>query len=148
LDDLNYSSRRYDALAAYSDSKLYDVLFALELHRRLTAAGSPVRSVIAHPGIATTNLLSHRRVLSSGIVNFMMRFVANDVNRGALPTLFAATQDIPGGSYVGPDGFGGLKGRHPKVSKPSRAARNADTARRLWDLTAGLTAVDAPSGIH
>jgi NAD(P)-dependent dehydrogenase (short-subunit alcohol dehydrogenase family) len=140
LDDLNFESRRYRPLGAYSDSKLYDVLFALELQRRLTAAGSPVRSVIAHPGLAGTNLLSHRRVLSAGFG--VLGFMINDADHGALPTLFAATQDIPGGSYVGPDGPGAVKG-HPKVGKLSRAAHDADTARQLWELTAALTGVDA-----
>ena len=140
LDDLNFESRRYRPLAAYGDSKLYDVLFALELQRRLAASGSPVRSVIAHPGLAATNLLSHRPVLSAayGVLGFWI----NDADHGALPTLFAATQDVPGGSYVGPDGPGGVKG-HPKVGKLSRAARDADTARQLWDLSASLTGVDA-----
>ena len=141
LDDLNFKSRRYRPLAAYGDSKLYDVLFALELQRRLTAAGSSVRSVIAHPGLAATNLLSHRRVLSA-MLNHVLRPLVNDADRGALPTLFAATQDIPGGSYVGPDGPGAVKG-HPRVGKLSRAAHDPDTARQLWDLTARLTGVDA-----
>jgi NAD(P)-dependent dehydrogenase (short-subunit alcohol dehydrogenase family) len=146
LDDLNFESRRYGSLAAYCDSKLYDALFALELQRRLTAAGSPVRSLVAHPGIATTNLLSHRRVLAA-MEKHALGFMVNDADRGALPTLFAATQDIPGGSYVGPRGPGGFKG-HPKVGTLSRAARNADTAGRLWDLTTTLTGVGGASRIH
>ena len=140
LDDLNFKSRRYHALAAYSDSKLYDALFALELQRRLSAAGSSVRSVVVHPGVARTNLLTHKRVLSV-VAKYLIPFMFNDVDRGALPTLFAATQDIPGGSYVGPHGLGGFKG-YPKIDTLSRTARDADTARRLWDLTAGLTGVE------
>ncbi len=140
LDDLNFKSRRYHALAAYSDSKLYDALFALELQRRLSAAGSSVRSVVVHPGVARTNLLTHKRV-SSVVAKYLIPFMFNDVDRGALPTLFAATQDIPGGSYVGPHGLGGFKG-YPKIDTLSRTARDADTARRLWDLTAGLTGVE------
>jgi NAD(P)-dependent dehydrogenase (short-subunit alcohol dehydrogenase family) len=140
LDDLNFKSRRYHALAAYSDSKLYDALFALELQRRLSAAGSSVRSMVVHPGVARTNLLTHKRVLSV-VAKYLIPFMFNDVDRGALPTLFAATQDIPGGSYVGPHGLGGFKG-YPKIDTLSRTARDADTARRLWDLTAGLTGVE------
>jgi hypothetical protein len=57
---------------------------------------------------------------------------------GALPTLFAATQDLPGNSYVGPDGPGGIKG-HPKLGRPSRAARHGGNAAELWRATAALT---------
>jgi NAD(P)-dependent dehydrogenase (short-subunit alcohol dehydrogenase family) len=145
LDDLNFEVRRYRTFAAYGDSKLYDALFALELQRRLTASGSLVRSVIAHPGVAITNFASHRRELS--VANRLMGFMFNDADHGALPTLFAATQDIPGGSYVGPHGPAGIKG-YPKVATPSRAARDADTARRLWDLTASMTGIDTAQSVH
>jgi NAD(P)-dependent dehydrogenase (short-subunit alcohol dehydrogenase family) len=136
IDDLNWKIRRYNPNAAYCDSKLDVTLFALDLNRRLAAAGSPVRSFVAHPGIAPTNLLSHTGA-TAWLVN-RMRFMINDAERGALPTLYAATQDIPGGSYVGPDGIGSLKG-YPTLRKPSRAALDPQTARELWDVTAELT---------
>ena len=136
LDDLNWEKRRYNDLRAYSDSKLDDLLFTIELQRRLTAAGSSVRAIAAHPGIATTGLSTHAGGLTALITK--MRFLQNDAEHGALPTLYAATQDVPGGSYVGPDGIGSIKG-YPRVGKPSRAARNAETARELWDLSSRLT---------
>lgn len=135
-DDLNWDRRPYRPMDAYSDSKLDLILFSLELQRRLTASGSPVRSMVAHPGIATTTLASHS---ASNRIN-KLRFLLNDPAHGALPTLFAATQDLPGNSYVGPDGPGGIKG-HPKVGKPSRAARHTATAARLWNAAAALTGV-------
>jgi hypothetical protein len=64
--------------------------------------------------------------------------VQNNPEHGALPTLYAATQDVPGGSYVGPDGMASIKG-YPKIGKPSRAARNAGMARQLWDVSSRLT---------
>lgn len=67
-----------------------------------------------------------------------MTFLQNDAEHGAPPTLYAATQDVPGGSYVGPDGVGSIKG-YPKIGKPSRAARDADTGRQLWDVSSCLT---------
>jgi NAD(P)-dependent dehydrogenase (short-subunit alcohol dehydrogenase family) len=140
LDDLNWKTRRYNATAAYCDSKLDDVLFALELQHRLAGSGSRVRSMIAHPGIAATGLLAHRG-RSSALAMRAMRFMINDAEHGALPSLYAATQDIPGGSYVGPDGIGGIKG-NPEIGTPSRTARNPDIARKLWDATAGLTGTD------
>jgi NAD(P)-dependent dehydrogenase (short-subunit alcohol dehydrogenase family) len=137
-EDLNWQKRRYNALGAYCDSKLDDLLFAFELQRRLTAAGSSVRSIAAHPGIAATNLASHAGGLTALISK--MTFLQNDAEHGALPTLYAATQDVPGGCYVGPDGIASIKG-YPKIGKPSRAYRNAETARQLWDVASGLTGV-------
>ena len=142
-DDLNWRGRRYNATAAYCDSKLEVTLFALELNRRFTASGSRIRSLIAHPGIATTNLVSHVGGFP-GVMNRATRFMVNDAEHGALPTLYAASQDIPGGSYVGPDGFGGIKG-YPEVRKPSRAAADPESARTLWAATAELTGTGARS---
>jgi NAD(P)-dependent dehydrogenase (short-subunit alcohol dehydrogenase family) len=136
LDDLSWDTRRYSALGAYCDSKLADLLFAFELQRRLAAAGSSVLSVAAHPGIATTNLAAHAGGLTA-LIN-RLRFLQNDAEHGALPTLYAASQDVPGGSYVGPDGIAGIRG-YPRIGRPSRAARDAGTARRLWEVSAQLT---------
>ena len=142
LDDLNWEKRKYNELGAYCDSKLDDLLFAVELQRRLTASGSSVRSIIAHPGIATTSLASHARGISGKINNFS--FFLNDAEHGALPLLYAATQDVPGASYVGPNGLASIKG-YPKVRKPSGAARNPATARALWDVSASLTGTGSQS---
>ena len=135
LEDLNGQNRPYKAMDAYNDSKLNLVLFSTELQRRLTASGSPVRSVVAHPGIAATNLAGHS---AAGKVTSALRFLFNDAEHGALPSLFAATQDIPGNSYVGPGGFGSLKG-HPRIRRPAAAGLDTATAARLWTLTARLT---------
>jgi NAD(P)-dependent dehydrogenase (short-subunit alcohol dehydrogenase family) len=140
LDDLDWRTRRYKPSQAYADSKLAIVLFSLELQRRLTAAGSPVRSVLAHPGIATTTLAAHS---SSNWIN-RLGFLLNDPEHGALPTLYAATQDVPGNAYVGPDGPGSIKG-YPVVRTPSKAGLDVGLAARLWDVTAASTgiAIDA-----
>ncbi|WP_371484245.1 oxidoreductase [Kitasatospora sp. NBC_00315] len=136
-DDLNWKTRRYNATGAYCDSKLDVTVFAIELDRRLAASGSRVRSLLAHPGIAATNLTSHVGGFP-GVMNRTMRFMTNDAEIGALSTLYAAVEDIPGGSYVGPSGVGGIKG-FPAVGKPSRAALDPETARALWTATAALT---------
>ncbi len=140
-DDLNWKTRKYNATAAYCDSKLDVTLFAIELDRRLTASGSRVRSLLAHPGIAATNLTSHVGGFP-GFMNRAMRFMTNDAEIGALPTLYAAVEDIPGGSYVGPNGIGGIKG-YPAVRKPSRTALDPETARTLWTAAAALTGTGA-----
>ena len=138
LQDLNWDSRPYKPMDAYNDSKLQIVLYSLELQRRLSVAGSPVRSVLAHPGIATTSLAAHS---SSNAIN-RFSFLLNDPTHGALPTMYAATQDLPGNSYVGPDGPGSIKG-YPKVRKPGRTGSDIEAAAKLWDAVS--TAVGVPA---
>jgi NAD(P)-dependent dehydrogenase (short-subunit alcohol dehydrogenase family) len=137
LDDLKWRSRRYNAMRAYSDSKLANLLFTFELQAQLTEADSAVRAVTAHPGIARTNLAER----AGGPWPALDRYVGwlfNDAERGALPIEYAATQDVPGGSYVGPNGLGHLRG-YPEIHQPAKAARDSETARRLWRLSASLT---------
>jgi len=141
LADIDWRSRTYKPMQAYNDSKLEIVLFSLELQRRLDAAGSPVRSVLAHPGIATTTLAAHS---PAGRIN-SLKFLLNDPERGALPTLFAASQDVPGNAYVGPDGVGSIRG-YPAIGKPGKAGLDATAARQLWDATARLTGIGGSVG--
>ena len=137
LDDLNWRSRRYKSLQAYCDSKLANLLFILELQRQLTAAGSGVLAVAAHPGIATTNLTSHLSGIGAKLGKGV-KHLFNDAEHGALPTLYAATQDVPGACYAGPDGPAHLRG-YPEIGTPSKRARDPDLARQLWNLSARLT---------
>jgi NAD(P)-dependent dehydrogenase (short-subunit alcohol dehydrogenase family) len=138
LRDLDWRTRAYNPMQAYCDSKLAITLFSLELERRLTAAVSPVRSVLAHPGIATTTLAAHS---SANRIN-RLRFLLNDPEHGALPTLYAATQEVPGNAYVGPDGPGSVKG-YPIVRRPGKRGLDAEVARELWEATVALTGVGA-----
>jgi len=145
VDDLNWERRRYRAWAAYGQSKLANLLFTLELQRRLAAVGSSVRAYAAHPGYAATNLQSHTgNPISSMIMTAANRVVAQSDARGALPTLFAATQDLPGGSYVGPDGFHETRG-HPTLVGRSAAATDLDTAAALWTASEELTDTTFPA---
>jgi len=143
LDDLNWERGRYERWKAYGQSKLANLLFTLELERRLTAAGSPVRALAAHPGWSATHLQrrTENRVMD-GLMAVGNRLIAQSDESGALPTLYAATQDLPGGSYVGPDGPGEVRG-HPTLVSRSAAATDADTARRLWELSEELTGARA-----
>ena len=146
FDDLNWEGRPYKAWRAYGQSKLANLLFTAELQRRLTAAGSGVLATAAHPGYASTNLQFHsgRRVLDivSAVGN---RLLAQDEDGGALPTLFAATADIPGDSFAGPGGFMEQRGA-PKLVGRSGAAKDAAVARRLWDVSEQLTGTRFPLG--
>ena len=141
LADLDWRTRAYNPMQAYCDSKLEVVLFSLELQRRLTAAGSPVRSVLAHPGIATTTLAAHS---SANWIN-RLGLLLNDPEHGALPTLYAVTQDVPANAYIGPDGPGSIKG-YPIARHPGKSGLDAEVAGRLWEATAALTGVGAALG--
>jgi NAD(P)-dependent dehydrogenase (short-subunit alcohol dehydrogenase family) len=142
-DDLNADRRKYKALQAYRDSKLADILFTEQLQLRLDEARNPVRAMNAHPGIARTSLNAHVRGFTGWLSAQFMR-IFNDVDHGAYPTLYAATQDIPGGSYVGPDGLGHFRG-NPEVHRPGRVALNQhDLPRQLWDTSERITGVKFP----
>jgi NAD(P)-dependent dehydrogenase (short-subunit alcohol dehydrogenase family) len=144
LDDLNWERRPYQRWAAYGQSKLANLLFTLELQRRLAAARSPVRAMAAHPGYAATNLQSHTGdALQTAFMRFANVFIAQSERAGAEPTVYAATEDLPGGTYVGPGGPGEVRGR-PKVVGRSRAAMDETMARRLWERSEALTGVTFP----
>jgi len=141
FEDPNWQRRSYSPWGAYRQSKLANLLFTLELQRRLTLAGSPVRAAAAHPGYAATNL--HSRTGSAFQRAFMTvgnRLLAQSDEAGALPTLYAATMDVPLAAYAGPDGPGEGRGAPTLVGR-SAAASDADAAARLWRLSEALTGV-------
>jgi NAD(P)-dependent dehydrogenase (short-subunit alcohol dehydrogenase family) len=139
FDDLQ-SERRYQRWLAYGQSKLANLLFMMELQRRLDAAGSSVISVAAHPGYAATNLQSHTQSIQDQIMGLFNHVIAQSAAMGALPTLYAATQNLPGNSYSGPGGFLEQRG-HPAPASRTAAAQDAETAKRLWTLSEELTGV-------
>ena len=138
LKDPNWNQHRYIAQTAYANSKLANILFTTELQRRLTELNSRVIAVTAHPGIARTSLAK----AAGGFPALLDRVAGrlfNDVQRGAFSIEYAATRDIPGGSYVGPDGFAHFRG-YPALHEPSSQARDPDLARELWKLSTQMTA--------
>lgn len=142
LEDLNWRSRRYSPWLAYSQSKLANLLFTSELQRRLTAAGSPLRALAAHPGYSHTNLQgASGRKLGDALMSAATRVVATDADFGARQTLYAASQDLPGDTFVGPR-FGYL-GRTQPVGR-SRRAKDAGMAAALWALSEQLTKTEFP----
>ncbi|WP_280364657.1 hypothetical protein [Nocardia wallacei] len=98
--DLNWERKPYRAMAAYAQSKLANLLFTAELQRRLARTGSPVLATAAHPGMAATNLLRSdgRHRVRHLIQRAATRLLAQSDDDGALPTLYAAVADVPGGS--------------------------------------------------
>ncbi|MER7001131.1 oxidoreductase [Streptomyces sp. NPDC000410] len=142
FDDISGERGGYSPMGFYDQSKLANAVFGAELHRRLTEAGSPVRSVLAHPGYTATNLQTSA---PTGLVRLMFGHVlkplAQSPDRGALPQLYAATDpSVEGGQFIGPDGKGELRGEPTQVGL-SPAAADAETGRRLWELSERLTGV-------
>jgi NAD(P)-dependent dehydrogenase (short-subunit alcohol dehydrogenase family) len=140
FDNLN-GDRRYFRWNAYGQSKLANLLFMLELDRRLRASGSTVKSLAAHPGYAATNLQSAGPPLFDRLVMVASNaMIAQSDEMGALPTLYAATQPgLEGGTYIGPDSFREQRG-HPTIVQPNGRAHDPETARRLWEVSERMTA--------
>jgi NAD(P)-dependent dehydrogenase (short-subunit alcohol dehydrogenase family) len=133
--------RKYNRVEAYGQSKLANLLFTYELQRRLKAKGTPTVALAAHPGFSDTELM---RYLPDFIPDFLWRMATQPAEKGALPTLRAATDPgAQGGQYYGPDGIGEVKG-NPKVVASSAQSHNEDIQRRLWTMSEELTGVTYP----
>ncbi|MGJ8670605.1 MAG: oxidoreductase [Oceanococcus sp.] len=148
LDDLNFENRSYSKPAAYAQSKLANISFALELDRRLKAAGSKVISVSSHPGYAATNVFYARDAQTSplrAIWNAMAGFgawFAQSSLQGSLPSLYAASMpDVQGGDYYGPHGLLEFWGYPVKV-KPTARAQDAALGKGLWEKSVEMTGVN------
>jgi NAD(P)-dependent dehydrogenase (short-subunit alcohol dehydrogenase family) len=143
FDDLNRTRRRYSRWAAYADSKLADLLFAFDLQARFSEAGSSLRAMAAHPGMAGTNLTRDLHVPApvSAVSEALLRGLGQSAAAGAMPTLLAATaRDLPGGSYVGPSGIAEVRGA-PMVVGSSRSSRKRALQQRLTAESERLTGV-------
>ena len=143
FEDIHSERLPYGPRKAYQQSKAANVLFGLELERRLSTSGTSVISVLAHPGYSDTNL---QTTGPTGPAKWAMQFVGNrliaqSAKMGALPQLYAATApDVHGADFIGPDGMRALRG-HPTRVIPSRYATDPETARRLWALSEEMTGV-------
>jgi NAD(P)-dependent dehydrogenase (short-subunit alcohol dehydrogenase family) len=135
--------RRCSPMGFYNSSKLANAVFGHELHRRLSVAASPVRSILAHPGYTATGL---QTAATTAIWRFLLGRVGNPllaqpVEHGAWPQLFAATDPaVPSGRLIGPGGPGELRG-HPAPVALSAAATDPENGRRLWELSEQATGV-------
>jgi NAD(P)-dependent dehydrogenase (short-subunit alcohol dehydrogenase family) len=146
FDDLQRRDS-YGRWAAYSQSKLANVLFGYELDRRADEAGLDVTSVVCHPGYADSDL--QRRAgeagagkIGAGIMQAANAVFAQSAEQGALPMLYAATHEgISGGEYVGPGGLFNMRGA-PEIQESSDRSYNTATAGRLWDVSEELTGVE------
>ncbi|HEY2769969.1 MAG TPA: oxidoreductase [Solirubrobacteraceae bacterium] len=142
FDNLN-GERRYNNWLAYGQSKLANLMFCFELQRRAGAAGTELLSMAAHPGYAATNLqfagpAAWYEKATMAVAN---KVIAQSAEMGALPSLYAATKPgLPGGSFVGPDGFMEQRG-HPHVVTAAGRAYDEQAWLRLWEVSEELTGV-------
>ena len=142
------SERRYRFIAAYSRSKLANLMFAVELDRRAKAAGLTLVSTAVNPGIVATGLLSQKRSQwgrgarpAELAVAAIQRRYGQPPGDGCLTSLYAATAaELDGGEYIVPVGRGRGRGR-PVAATPPPRALDQETARRLWETSAALTGV-------
>ncbi|MFD3523156.1 oxidoreductase [Streptomyces sp. NPDC058653] len=152
LDFADLMSRdAYDASRAYNRSKLATTVFGLELDRRLRATGSPVLSVIAHPGMSRSNLnpraYEERGRAERLMARTVLLFLQSPSRQGALPQLHAATAPaVRGGQYFGPSGFAEVRGRGVKEARLSIEAADTGTGQRLWAEAENLTGLTYLSG--
>ena len=140
LTDLNWERTPYKESRAYAASKLANVLFIAELQRRLRAAGSTVTAAAAHPGLVSTNMTNQN---TSPLSRLMVRLLAQRPEDGALPVLYAATGDIPGDSFTGPEHFMHMRGGAQLIGR-SKSAKDTARATALWDRSEQLTGVSFP----
>jgi len=141
-DDLMGARRGYDRWRAYFQSKLANLLFTAELHRRLEAAGASTVAVAAHPGGSRTDLGTEGTSGSNRAMSAVVPALTQPAATGALPMLRALTApDVLGGEFYGPR-FVGVG--HPVRETPSRRARRAEDARLLWTESERLTGVASP----
>lgn len=144
LADLQ-SEGRYEPWTAYAQSKLANLLFAVELQRRADRVAAPITSVAAHPGLSSTNLVLSGPGASGGVAARVMdaatNAVAQSAEKGSWPQLYAATMpDVRGAEYFGPRGLGGWRG-HPVRTTARPAAYDPGVAAQLWDRSVELTGV-------
>ena len=138
----------YAKWRVYGQSKLANLLFTYELDRRARAKELPLRALAAHPGFAGTHLAANGQYGRSAgglatILDASVKAVSQPAAQGAWPLLMAATADLPGATYVGPGGLGGMRGV-PQVVTSTRLSRDRDAQRRLWALSEETTGIRYP----
>lgn len=135
FNDLHFE-KKYRPFKAYSQSKLANLIFALELQRKLDSVGTDVLSLAAHPGWSGTNILR-----KEGILKYFNKLLGMKPEQGALPLIFASVADeVVGGSYYGPGGFKEMRG-FPSLSRIAPGATNNKVAKKLWEESEKLSGI-------
>ncbi|MBF6215553.1 SDR family NAD(P)-dependent oxidoreductase [Nocardia puris] len=141
IDDLNYENRRYQRNLAYAQAKLANLMFARELQRRLTEAGSAKRSYAVHPGVSATDLFARTETPLDKISKPFVRLIGHPPHKAAHSTLFAATEpDADPTTYWGPNRLFGSQGP-VEPSASTKLSNNPELLRRLWEESERMTGV-------
>jgi len=153
FENLQWDKGPYSTTGAYGRSKLANLLFTYELHRRLAQSGSKVKALASHPGWSRTNLQStgmntgEKTILSriSGFgIGMLNPILAQSAHMGSLPMLYAATStDAQSGEYYGPGGRGEMRG-YPKKVTSNESSHDESVAKELWEVSEKLTGVSFP----
>lgn len=140
FDNLD-GSKGYKPMDFYRQSKLANLLFAKELDNRLKQHQISTISLACHPGITSTNLFKLGREDSPAFIKKMLSVIFQTADKGALPTIYAATEDsLKGGEYIGPDGRGNRTG-YPTIETPAAGVYNKETMTKLWEVSEALTGI-------
>lgn len=142
FEDLQ-STAAYVPMKAYSQAKLANLMFALELQRQSDRQGWGITSIAAHPGVSRTNLLisGAGKWSGAGMARRFLPFLFQPSAQGALPTLYAATAPgLKGGTYYGPDKLGETRG-YPAIAKIPAQALDEAVALQLWEVSKTLAKV-------
>ncbi|MCH8544895.1 MAG: SDR family NAD(P)-dependent oxidoreductase [Alcanivorax sp.] len=148
FDDLSLANG-YTRQRAYAQSKVANLIFAIELQRRLAAAGAQTISVACHPGVSGTNLVNPGVIEQSplkigALVKLVMPLFTQSPKNGALPTLYAATADVTPGGYYGPARLKETMGP-PTEAYATRYARDEEIGERFWHMSCALTDLHYPA---
>ena len=142
-------SGRYSRWPVYGETKLANLLFTYELDRRCREAELPVKALAAHPGFSGTHLAANGRTAApsggrASILDAAIKAVAQSAHSGALPTLMAATADLPGGTYCGPSSVGAEPRAAAGRRQHARCPTTSDAQRALWELSERAVGIEYP----
>ena len=136
FDDLAWENRNYKPMKSYGDSKIANIYFTYELANRINQNGNIPLVTAAHPGWTATELQRH-----TGLFEFLNSFFAQNIEMGALPTLYAAVgPDVKSGDYFGPSGFMEMRG-YPNKVESNELSKDEAIAKKLWKVSEELTSV-------
>ncbi|MGD1257979.1 SDR family NAD(P)-dependent oxidoreductase [Mycobacterium seoulense] len=137
VEDLNWERRTYNWWSAYTESKLANAVFSVELARR------GITTHLSDPGVSDSNIIAGLPGMAAFVLRRLQPYIAQSPDLAARSSVLAATVDFPSPTYWAPRGLLHLWGR-PKVFRLNRWALDPDTGRRLWEISAELTGCDLP----
>ncbi|ETL93383.1 hypothetical protein F442_08721 [Phytophthora nicotianae P10297] len=140
------SESKFGQVQTYGETKLCNILFTVELDRRIKAAGiETVTAVSCHPGYVATNLGANMAAANNNwlywlLIKFMTLLPGGkSPEMGAMPTLYAATgNEVVGGDYIGPkDRTTGSPARH----EPAKLCKSEPAGKKLWAFSEKLASL-------